>query len=183
VNPIEWDLGGGAVIRTLALDDAQELFDLVESNRERLRPWMPWEPMTKGPADTRRFIERGHASEHDMEGNGIWLDGRIVGTVGLHHVDMLDRKAELGYWIDAHAEGRGIVTRACERFCGVAFDELALHRVEILVAEGNVRSRAVAERLGMTQEGIAREACRVADGFVDLVSYAVLADDWAARSR
>jgi ribosomal-protein-serine acetyltransferase len=182
VNPIDWDLGDGVTIRTLTPDDDQELFELVEANRHRLHRWMPWEPRTNVPADVRAFIEHSLASEHDREANGIWIDGRLAGSIGLS-VDRSDENAEIGYWIDQDAEGRGIVTRGCERFCSFAFDELKLHRVTICAAPGNTRSRAVAERLGMTQEGIAREACRVADGFVDLVTYAVLADEWAARSR
>ena len=54
MNPIEWDLGDGIVVRTLTPDDDREMFELIEANRDRLRPWMPWEPETEGPADTRR---------------------------------------------------------------------------------------------------------------------------------
>lgn len=180
MNPIEWDIGDGVVIRTLTPDDAEVLFELVEVNRARLYPWMPWVPTTVGPSDTGAFIERSLASEHDLDGNGIWLDGRLVGTIGLR-IDPMDEKAEIGYWIDGGAEGRGIVTRACERFCTFAFEELGLHRVELYAATENARSRAVAARLGMTQEGVAREAGRVAEGFVDLVIYAVLADEWRGR--
>lgn len=182
MNPIEWDIGDGVVIRTLTRGDAASLFELVELNRERLHPWMPWEPTTLSPTDTAAFIERALSSEHDHDGNGIWLDDRLVGTIGLR-VDLMDQKAEIGYWIDGAAEGRGVVTRACERFCTFAFDELHLHRVELYAATENIRSRAVAERLGMIQEGIGRENGRVPDGFVDLVVYAVLADEWAERSR
>jgi ribosomal-protein-serine acetyltransferase len=180
VNPIHWDLGDGVVIRTLTPDDDQELFELVEANRDRLHAWMPWEPTTKAVSDTREFIERGLASEHDREANGIWVDGRLAGTIGMR-LDLMDQKAEIGYWIDRETEGRGIVTRACERFLSFAFDELGLHRVELDAAVGNTRSRAVAERLGMTQEGIARDGGRVPEGFVDMVSYAVLAGEWATR--
>lgn len=180
MKPIDWDLGDGVVIRTLAPDDADALFELVDANRARLHRWMPWVPTTVSPADTGAFIERSRASEHDLEGNGIWLDGRLVGSIGLR-VDPLDQKGEIGYWIDGDAEGRGIVTRACERFCAFAFEELGLHRIELYAATENTRSRAVAGRLGMTPEGVAREAGRVPEGFVDLVGHAILADEWRAR--
>ena len=180
MDPIDWNLGDGVSVRTFVLDDDQELFELVEANRDRLHAWMPWEPTTTAPADTRQFIERGLASEHDREANGIWIDGRLAGSIGMT-VNVMDRNAEIGYWIDRRAEGRGIISRACERFCSFAFDELGLHRVAIHAAAGNTRSRAVAERLGMTQEGVARGGGRVPEGFVDLVAYAVLADEWADR--
>jgi ribosomal-protein-serine acetyltransferase len=181
VNPIRWDLGDGVVVRTLTPDDANELFDLVEANRDRLRPWMPWEPMTTTPDDTRGFIERALASETDLDANGIWVDGRLSGSIGMR-VDASDSKADIGYWLDRDAEGRGIVTTACERFLSFAFEELGLHRVGLCAAVGNRRSRAVAERLGMAQEGVVRGGQRVADGFVDLALYGLLADDWRART-
>jgi ribosomal-protein-serine acetyltransferase len=182
VNPILWELGDGLVVRTLTPDDDVELFALVDRNRERLRPWMPWEPTTKAPADTREFIERALASEDDREANGIYLEGRLVGTAGMR-VDTMDAKAEVGYWIDGDAQGQGLVTRTCERFLAFAFEELGLHRVELLAATGNARSRAVAERLGMTQEGTGRENGRVAGGFVDLVTYGILDREWRDRHR
>ena len=180
MNPILWELGDGIVVRTLTPDDDVELFALVDRNRDRLRPWMPWEPATKTPADTRAFIEGALASEHDREGNGIFLDGRLVGSAGMR-VDTMDAKAEVGYWIDGDAEGRGIVTRTCERFLALAFEELGLHRVELHAATGNARSRAVAERLGMVEEGTGRENGRIDGGFVDLVMFGILEHEWRAR--
>jgi ribosomal-protein-serine acetyltransferase len=180
VNPIRWDLGDGLVVRTYVLDDAQELFDLIEANRERLRPWMIWEPATKAVEDTRRFIERALAAETDMEGEGIWLDGVLIGGAGLS-VDTMSNSGEIGYWLDGTHEGRGIVTRVCERFFDFAFDELGLHRMELQAASTNTRSRAVADRLGMTQEGVARHGIRVAAGYLDSVTYGILEDEWRAR--
>ena len=180
MNPIRWELGDGLVVRTYIADDAQELFDLIEANRERLRPWMIWEPLTKTVEDSRRFIERTTSSMTDMEGNGVWLDGKLIAGAGLR-VDTLPNSGEIGYWIDGDHEGQGIITRVCERFFDFGFDELGLHRMELQAAATNVRSRAVADRLGMTQEGVARDGIRVADGYLDSVSYSILEDEWRAR--
>jgi ribosomal-protein-serine acetyltransferase len=180
VNPIRFDLGEGLVVRTYVLGDAQELFDMVERNRERLRPWMIWEQATTAVDDTRAFIERALAAETDQEGNGIWLDGVLVGGVGLA-IDTLANSGEIGYWIDGAHEGTGIITRVCIRFFDFAFDELGLHRMELRAASTNERSRAVAERLGMTLEGVARDGIRVADGYLDSCVYGILEDGWRAR--
>ncbi|MGZ5128113.1 MAG: GNAT family N-acetyltransferase [Actinomycetota bacterium] len=174
---IAFDLGDGVRIRSLDPGDAEGLFAVVEANRDRLRPWMPWEDTTRSPDDIRDFIERARASPSDAEANGIWVDGELAGTVGMR-IDTLANAAELGYWIDGRHEGRGIVTRGCRRFIDEAFGAFGLHRVSLHAATTNLRSQAVAERLGMTREAVLREAERSPEGYHDLVVYSVLEHEW-----
>jgi hypothetical protein len=53
---------------------------------------------------------------------------------------------------------RGPITAACRMLLTYAFDERGLHRAEWRCRADNVRCSAVAERLGMTLEGVLREA-------------------------
>ena len=177
MNPIHWDLGDGAVVRTYTHDDDDVLYGLIDANRDRLRPWMIWERTTKAPTDTRAWIESCLASQTDLEGNGLWIDGALAGGIGLS-IDTLSNGGEIGYWLGGDFEGRGLVTRGCARFLDHGFDELGLHRISLHAAVGNTRSRAVAQRLGMREEGVARDGCRVADGYLDLVAYGILEDEW-----
>jgi ribosomal-protein-serine acetyltransferase len=180
VNPIAWDLGDGVVVRTFTPDDDAELFALIDASRARLRPWMIWEPTTREVADARAWIESCLASQFDMEGNGIYVDGGLAGGIGMS-VDLMANSGEIGYWLGADHEGRGVVTRACARFFDHAFDEMRLHRMELSAATQNERSRAVAARLGMREEGVERDGCRVADGYLDLVRYGILEDEWRSH--
>jgi ribosomal-protein-serine acetyltransferase len=140
---------------------------------------MPWTESTRSAADVVDFIERSLASEHDLEANGIWVDGRAAGTIGLR-VNLLVNNGELGYWIGEEFEGRGLVTRACRLFIEHAFGELGLHRISLHAGVENRRSRAVAERLGFTEEGVIRDGDRVGGGrYVDLVAYGLLEHEWS----
>jgi len=178
VSVIRWPIDDHAFVRTLEPDDAQELFAVVEANRDRLRPWMPWEPTTRSASDIRAFIERCRSeTAFRLDGNGLWVDGELGGSIGMR-IDAADAKGEIGYWIDRRFEGRGVVTGACRLFVDHGFCELGLHRIEIHAAVSNLRSRAVADRLGFTQEGVLRGAERVADGYHDLVVYGMLEDEW-----
>jgi len=177
VIQVDFDLGDGMRIRSLDPGDADALFALVEANRERLRPWMPWEATTRSADDIRDFIERSRASSSDAEGNGIWVDGELAGTIGMS-IDTLSNSAEIGYWIDAAHEGRGIVTRGCRRHLEEAFEALGIHRVSLRAATENARSQAVAERLGMRREGVLRDAERVHDGYHDIVVFSILEHEW-----
>ena len=170
------DLGDGAEVRVLEPDDAEEVFLLVDAERERLREWMPWVDSTRGPDEIRRFIERDRAGE-DLDALGIFVDGAYVGGIGLR-VDSMHREAEMGYWIGSGHEGRGLVTRACRALVDLAFDRFEAHRTTIRVAPTNARSRAIPERLGFTLEATLREAGRTAFGYHDLVVYGLLEDEW-----
>ena len=172
------DLGDGVEVRVLEPGDAEEIFALVDADRERLRQWMPWVDGTTSAADSRTYIETTRVSRTDLDGLGIYVDGVYAGGVGLR-VEPLNRHAEIGYWIGSAWEGRGLVTRACRALIRHAFDELNVHSVEIRVAPHNVRSRAIPERLGFTQEGVQREAGRTdGQGFVDLIIYGLLDREW-----
>lgn len=173
-----FDLGEGAEVRVLEPSDAEEVFALVDAERERLRAWMPWVDGTTSPAASGAFIEHSRGSETDVEGLGLFVDGVYAGGIGMR-VDTMNRHGDIGYWIGSAWEGRGIVTRACEAMIRHAFGALGLHRVSISAAPENVRSRAVPERLGFTREGTLRHAGRTdGRGYVDLVVYGLLEDEW-----
>jgi ribosomal-protein-serine acetyltransferase len=62
------------------------------------------------------------------------------------------------------------------------FDELALHRVVIQCATGNVKSCAIPQRLGFTREGVARQGEWVNDRWLDLVVWSMLEEEWKQRA-
>jgi ribosomal-protein-serine acetyltransferase len=160
---------------------AQAIFDLTDRNRDHLRPWMPWVETTVTVEDTRAFltfVRAEYAAGRQFHCNVVHA-GTIVGGMGLR-MNHPNAKAELGYWIDAGHVGRGIVTRAARALTTAALGELGFNRVSIRAAVDNVRSRAVAERLGYAYEGVLRAHEKVGERFLDHASYAVLADEWTA---
>ena len=167
-------------LRQLQESDAALLFDVIVRNRTYLRDWMPWLDITQRPEDTLLFIRTTIQQADNGDGfvAGIWNDNLIVGTIGFQKVDWLNRNVEIGYWISADCQGKGIVTRACKAFIDHAFNEWQLHRVQIRCATGNLRSCKIPERLGFTREGHQRQAEFLYGRYVDLIIYGMLADEW-----
>jgi len=163
--------------------DAQGLYRLIDSNRAYLRQWLPWVDSETSVEDSRRFVLRCLQHYLDNEGFalGIRFHGQLAGVLGCHSLDWPGRKIEIGYWLGADFQGRGMMTRACRAAVRYAFEKLQINRVTILCATGNLRSRAIPQRLGFTQEGTLREAEWLYDHFVDLVVYSLLAREWAAQ--
>lgn len=159
---------------------AAELLRLIDSNREHLRPWLPWVDRTNVEADVVAFIEKGLRRFADGKGFelGVCRQSGIVGVIGMHGVDETNRRAEIGYWLSRSAEGHGWMTKACRAVVEHAFGELRMHRMEIRCATANLRSQAIPERLDFRREGVLREAECHGDTYVDLVVYGALASEW-----
>jgi ribosomal-protein-serine acetyltransferase len=173
------DLGSGLVLRLTTEGDAADAYAVIDSERARLREWLPWVDATSSLSVERDFLRGIEAVNGAGAGlhTTIRIAGEFSGFVGMR-LDAVHRTAEVGYWLSDRAVGRGVMTRSVAAMCDLAFGPLAMHRVELLAATGNQRSRAIAERLGMSLEGVRREAEELATGYVDLAMYAVLAGDW-----
>jgi len=173
-------LPGGVHLDLLAEKHAPEIFAVVDRERAHLREWLPWVDGTAAVGDTRAFIQTAVQQLADNDGlaAGIWCDGEFAGTIGTHKIDWLNYKVELGYWLAARFQGRGIITNAWRALVSHCFDHWKLHRVEIHCATGNRKSCAIPERLGFRLEGLLREAHFVNGRYDDLNVYAMLASEW-----
>ncbi len=164
------------------LHHAAGLYAAIDSDRQRLRTYLPWVDRTTSEADSREFIEKSlrRLAENRSLEQLIVCGSRIAGTIGLHGLNDSNRQAEIGYWLHGDFEGRGIMTTACRVLLDHAFDEVGLNRVKILCATDNLRSQGIPKRLGFQREGVVREAEKLPDRFADLVIYGMLAREWAA---
>ena len=177
MSPLPVELGDGAILRRLEMGDLEEIWSAVEAERDRIGVWMPWVEGTKTIEDQREWLDSVVHDERNLDGNGIFVDGVYAGAAGLRS-DAFGITGEIGYWIRSAYEDRGFVTRAVRALIDVGFGELNLHRIEIRAGADNVRSRAIPERLGFTEEGIAREEGRGSSGFYDHVVYSLLEHEW-----
>ena len=90
----------------------------------------------------------------------------------------MNKKAQIGYWIDEEMQGKGYTTTACRVMVRCGFEVLQLHRVELTIASGNDKSSAVAKKLGFQKEATLIQSEWLNDHFVDQEVYRVLIDEW-----
>ncbi len=175
---------GRLELRALEPGHVPAMFSLIDANRARLREWMPWVDAAKSIRDTRSFVSAARQAtlERVAMHAGMWYDGELCGAIGIHHIDAINRRGEVGYWVCADLEGQGVVTRACRRLIRYAFEDLSLNRVEIRCDPRNSRSRSIPLRLGFREEGTLRDAQWINGRFVDLVVYGLLHREWAVTA-
>jgi ribosomal-protein-serine acetyltransferase len=173
------------LLRSVSETDAPGLFALVDENRAHLRRWLPWLDANRSIRDTLEFIRASMAGEQQGRSFIGLIDheGELCGTAGLNWIDHDNRACEIGYWLRADRQGRGIVTLCCCALIRHAFLTLGLNRVNIPVAVGNARSRAIPERLGFHQDGILRDGEWLYDHFHDVVLFTLLRREFLAREE
>ena len=155
---------------------AVQYVELAKDNYDYLEQWLVWPSFNKTEADFGRFIERSlteYASGKSMI-CGVIYQGKLVGTAGFNSINHSLGKAEIGYWLIESVQGLGIMTQVCEHLIDMAFNELDMLKVQLSAAEHNAPSRKVAERLGMSLEGVITRAENLNGRIVDHAIYGLL---------
>lgn len=105
-------------------------------------------------------------------------DRTHVGNVSLQSIDRVARSGELAILLgERSAWGRGIGLESARLVVEHGFGSMNLHRIHLGTTEDNVAMRRIAERLGMRQEGVRREAAFNDGRYVDVIEYGLLASD------
>jgi ribosomal-protein-serine acetyltransferase len=178
-----WPVDDEIRLRVWETADAERLAALVHAQVEYLAQWLPFATEAYDVDDALSYIERTRRKWAAYQACELALlvapDWEIAGSVGIHAIDYLNGRGEIGYWLSQSHQGRGLMTRAVKALVTHAFSVLGLNRVEIRAQPGNRKSRAIPERLGFTEEALLREDLRHPDGYVDHVVYGLLKKEWA----
>jgi len=202
--PIDEDI----LVRTLHPDDAEDLFQLLERNRSRLRPWIHPSALPKTAMAARQFTMECflNSTENSMAAMadypdydrkldhflpplnpalemGIWVNGVLAGEIVLGRLQDSFTTAEIGYWIDGESEGRGIITRCVCALTDYAIENMGIEQFVIGCAVDNLRSRAVPERLGYRLLGIVPDGEIVGDFVHDRAVFGIQVGEWLERKE
>lgn len=157
--------------------DAAALAGAVQASLAEVGAWMDWCTADYGEEaagswieSTSRARERGEAFEFLMVGAG----DEVLGCCGLNAVDVVNRRANLGYWVRSDLTGRGVARAAVRQLRDFAFAATDLERLEVVIAVNNERSIRVAVALGAGREGLHERRLRIHGVFHDAVMFAML---------
>ena len=118
-------------------------------------------------------------SESGEQGYSIFYRSELAGAIGIRGFESPVRAVSLGYWLSAHLQHKGIMTRSVKALILLAFETYTMNQVIIRAATENTASRAIPERLGFTETGSERQMTINAHGdFMDLVTYSPLHSEW-----
>ena len=153
-------LAHGLCIRPFRIADAEAFAAAVRESVESVGAWLPWCRADYGAKEARAWISQcavrlNMGVSYDV---GVFSEdcSILYGGVAINQIDPLHNSGNIGYWVRESLQRQGIATRAARAMAVFGFETLKLTRLEIVAAENNLASRAVAEKLGATLECVAR---------------------------
>ncbi|MDW6065780.1 GNAT family protein [Streptomyces sp. FXJ1.4098] len=175
----------GAELRPLEPWRAEEFLAHMDRGRELIGQFIGLADRVTDLASSRAYLQ-AYAEKTAADAGriyGIWVNGELVGGVLFRTMDLAQGTAEAGCWLEPSAVGKGLVTRAARVIIDWAIEERGVHRVEWRAATGNRASVAVAQRLGMTQDGVLRGNFLYRGKRHDIEIWSVLAPEWRAAKQ
>ncbi|SHE97755.1 GNAT family N-acetyltransferase [Dysgonomonas macrotermitis] len=165
------------LLRPVSLEMVHDIFNILNTQRNHLRRWLPFVDSTLEENDTRTYIQS--VKDEPKTQFGIYYSNEFVGLIGFNNIDVQNQKCEIGYWLSEKFEGRGIVTRSVKALLKYAFLEMKMNKVVIKAATENRKSRKVAQRLDFTLEGMERDGELLVDNqYTDLAIYGLLKNEF-----
>ncbi|MBZ0097561.1 MAG: GNAT family N-acetyltransferase [Taibaiella sp.] len=171
---------GNYTLRLIESGDLDAYYELIDNNRKRLEDFFAGTvALTKTKEDTARHL----ADVLDLQSKNKYFSfvvannatGKLVSSIQVKSIDWSIPKAELGYYIDAACEGRGLVTKAVASIIDYCFNTHGFNKLYIRTHEKNIGSRKVAEKNGFIVEGIIRMEYKTTAGqIIDFMYYGLL---------
>lgn len=143
-------------LRPYGPDMAFAFWQLIDQNRARLLPDFPDRTtavVTLKDAERRLRALVYQWNSGELYSFGIWRKDTddYLGDITLRRLTKGKLLAEVGYYLDASAEGQGIATEALKAVLQFAFRELRMESVNLRCGVDNQKSQRIAERCGFTQ--------------------------------
>jgi RimJ/RimL family protein N-acetyltransferase len=175
----------GRWVRLEPLDPHMHASALYERSHAAPEDEAIWTYMPYGPFDGLEEMSAwltGNAASSDPMFFTVVERGEPVGVVSLMNIDTAMRRLELGHiWYVRPAQRGRANTEAAFLLLREAFERWGYRRAEWKCDALNARSRAAAERLGFTFEGIFRSHMIVKGRNRDTAWFSMLDSEWPSR--
>lgn len=134
------------LLRPVTLDDAEAMFDYA-SDRENTRYTFP---TNQSLEETKNNIGQFYlANPLGRWGIELKSNGKFIGTIDLHKIDSVLKKAAIGYIINKKYWNQGLATEANRAVIELAFEKIGMNKLTALHDKDNPASGKVMEKSGM----------------------------------
>ncbi len=169
-------------LRKMLRRDAGDMYEYA--CRPEVTRYLLWEPH-ENQAHTQRYLnylQTRYRAGDFYDWAILWRNGdKMIGTCGFTRFHVESNAAEVGYVLNPRFWNMGIATEAVQAVIAFGFRHLNLHRIEAKYMAGNVGSRRVMEKVGMTYEGMSRDGMFVKGKYVSVGTCAILRSEFIKK--
>lgn len=168
------------ILRRYTVQDAPAMFRNWASDPE-VTKYLTW-PVHTSVEVTRGLIGNYWIPEYERSDTYHWglelkQTGELIGDIAAVHIAEPIAEAELGWCMGRAWWGNGYMPEAARAVVNYLFDEAGFNRVMAGHDVDNPKSGRVMQKIGMSFEGVHRQAGRNNQGVVDMAFYAILKSD------
>ena len=168
------------ILRRYTAEDARQMFDHWAGDDEVTR-YLTWPThanvgVTEWVVDD--WVKRYEQPDCYHWGLELKATGELIGDIAVVRIIEPVLEAELGWCMGRAWWGNGYMPEAARAVLKVLFDEVGFNRVCAAHDVENPKSGRVMQKIGMTLEGVHRQAGRNNRGIVDHAVYAILKRDF-----
>lgn len=168
--------GDRVILRPVSVEDVPLMLKWINNPNVRKYLSVPF-PTTEG--EEMEWIENLHKRKQNDVTLAIEVDGKIIGTMGLHRIHWRNRVATTGTLIgEEDFWGKGYGTEAKMHLLNYAFNTLNLRKICSSVLAFNERSYRYGLRCGYREEGRLKQHHFHDGQYHDEILLAVFRDDW-----
>ncbi len=163
------------ILRKMLVKDADDMFEYAR--RADVTRYLTWSPHPSR-SYTKEYLEYV-ASRYAAGEFYDWAvtdarTGKMIGTCGFTRFDYSSNCAEVGYVLNPAFWGRGYAGEALDAVLNFGFRTLYLRRIEARHMEGNLASKRVMEKAGMTYEGTLRQSLLIRGEYLNICVFSIL---------
>jgi ribosomal-protein-alanine N-acetyltransferase len=173
-------------LREVSINDAHDITHLMNYN---ISKYLYDVPNPYSVEDALNFIKSAHSDFNCLRALHFAIEYKegksepsnnnplLVGAISLKNIDLVNKKANLGYWIGEQYWGRGIATECVGLIIDYAFsDELGLKEVSAYVFPENKASIHVLKKNGMKKKGEVNEYHEISKRYRNSLKYVIVRD-------
>ena len=176
--------GKSIILRPLKKSDVPSIFKYTKSADI---PRFTFVPSPNTVENIQRFIRKTHLSARKGTDYVFGIvphdSDEVVGTLDIHGISAVHKKAGIGYWLAKKYRGRGIMPEAVGLVLKFCFNELKLHRVHAGTLLDNTASQKLLKKCGFSYEGTHRNFYRHRGRIKNVHMYAITIEDYRAMRR
>jgi RimJ/RimL family protein N-acetyltransferase len=167
---------GDITLRPLKEKDIDPIFQACQDPTITAFTRVPYPYERSMAEEFVRESDTAYRNHHSIS-FAIEVEGKFVGTIGLHSLSIGDHTSEVGYWMDPDFRAKGICTQALKALSDFAIQVMGFRRLEAYANFDNVASQRVMERAGYQRDALLKNAAtnRLGEQF-DMALYSMISN-------